>query len=309
MSDTGAAGDQVAESDVEVEGGRILHVYDTGPVEGAPGAPATAAPAAAASAATALVWQTGSPQTGALLAPVLAACRARGLRLVSYARPGYGTVDGRSSTRQPGRRVADAAGDVAAVADSLGLGRFVAMGASGGGPHTLAAAALLGDRVIAAATLAGVAPFSDDVPFAGSDGWFAGMQAPAGLRAAREGREARERFAEVDDFDPESFVAADYAALEAEWSVLGDDSQAAARAGSEGLVDDDLAFASDWGLDLRAVERPVLVVQGGLDRVIPPSHGRRLLDECGTELWFRPGDGHVSVLRAVPLALDWLLGH
>lgn len=283
----------ITEHDVSVDG-RILHVHDSGPVEGPQDRGA-------------LVWQTGSPQTGALLAPLLQATSRRGMRLVSYARPGYP-----GSTRQPGRRVADAAADVDAIADAIGLGRFAAMGASGGGPHSLAAAALLDGRVTAAVTLAGIAPLVVSDPDASraplsEDDWFSGMRAPGGLRAAAAGLGVRELFAETDDFDPESFVAADYATLDGDWSVLGDDSQRAGAEGPFGLVDDDVAFATDWGVDLGAVAVPVLVVQGGLDRVVPEAHGRWLLDACGSELWLRPGAGHVSILEAVPVALDWLL--
>ena len=51
---------------------------------------------------------------------------------------------------------------------------------------------------------------------------------------------------------------------------------------------------------------PVLVVQGGLDRVIPPAHGDALLRALpNAELWLRTRDGHVSVLHACPVAMDW----
>ena len=62
-----------------------------------------------------MVWHHGTPQTGALLAPLLAAATRRGIRLLSYARPSYG-----GSTAQPGRDVASAAADVAQLADALG---------------------------------------------------------------------------------------------------------------------------------------------------------------------------------------------
>jgi pimeloyl-ACP methyl ester carboxylesterase len=53
---------------------------------------------------------------------------------------------------------------------------------------------------------------------------------------------------------------------------------------------------------------PVLLVQGGEDRVIPPSHAEFLHETiAGSELWRGPGDGHVSVLAACPAAMDWLL--
>ena len=96
--------------------------------------------------------------------------------MVSYARPSYG-----DSTPNPGRDVVSAARDVEQVADAFGLERFAVMGASGGGPHALACAALLADRVSAAATLAGLAPYT------GEFDWFEGMGAPEGAACGSRG--------------------------------------------------------------------------------------------------------------------------
>ena len=96
-----------------------------------------------------MFFHTGTPSAGIMFEPMVAAGAARGLRHVAYSRPGYARSD-----RRPGRTVADCAADVAAIADQLGIGRFYTVGWSGGGPHALACAALLSDRVIAAATLA-----------------------------------------------------------------------------------------------------------------------------------------------------------
>ena len=245
-----------------------------------------------------LVWHTGSPQTGALLPPLLTAAGERRIRVVSYGRPSYG-----GSTPNPGRDVASAATDVGAIADALGVDRFATMGASGGGPHALACAALLGDRVTGAVTIAGVAPYTQEFD------WFAEMRSPGGLRSALEGgRAGRAAFAETDEFDPEQFVEPDRAALDGAWSPLGEDSQRASQDGPDGLIDDDCAFVIPWGFDLEAIRVPVLVLQGGRDRVIPQAHGEHLARHIpGAELQLRPGDGHVSVLLAVPAALDWLL--
>ncbi|WP_353808913.1 alpha/beta fold hydrolase [Agromyces sp. SYSU T00194] len=268
--------------DVHVPGGRVLRAYDSAP--DVPGG-------------TVLAWHHGSPQTGAPLEPVLAAAGARGIRVISYARPSYG-----GSTANPGRDVASAADDLAAVAGALGVSALVSMGASGGGPHALAGAALLPDLVRGVATLAGIAPRTDAFD------WTAGMAAPGGLLAAAEGRAARAAFAEVDEFDPSQFVAADYAALEGAWAALGADVGRSDAFGPDGLIDDDVAFTMPWGFDPADIAAPVLVVQGGLDRVVPLGHGEYLAATIpGAELVLRPDDGHVSVLDAVPDAMDWLL--
>jgi pimeloyl-ACP methyl ester carboxylesterase len=261
--------------------GNSLRVEDSGPGDG-----------------PVLVWHNGSPHTGALLAPVVAAAAERGMRVVTYARPSYG-----GSTPRPGRTVANAARDVAALADALGLGSFHVAGASGGGPHALACAALLPDRVRAVATFASPAPYTDAFD------WFAGMQAPDALRAALEGgRAGRARFAETDAFDEAQFVVADWAALAGAWAAVGSDAGAADEAGPDGLVDDDVAFTRPWGFELDAVRAPVLVVQGADDRVIPPSHGEALARALPrAELRLLEGEGHVSVLHHLPAALDWLL--
>jgi pimeloyl-ACP methyl ester carboxylesterase len=245
----------------------------------------------------ALVWHHGSPQTGALLDPLVAAASARGMRLISYGRPSYG-----GSSPSPGRDVASAAHDCAAVADVLGVGSFAVMGASGGGPHALACAAILGARVTGVVCLASLAPRVEDFD------WFAGMSAPGGLRAAVSGREARAQFAETEEFDPNSFTAADRAALEGPWQPLGVDAGRAGSEGLDGLIDDDVAFAAPWGFELDAIRPPVLVVHGGEDRVVPPAHADRLVRHVPhSELWLRPRDGHVSVLNACPVAMNWLL--
>src|SRR4051794_9200169 len=90
-----------------------------------------------------------------------------GIRLVTFDRPGYGRSD-----RRIGRAVADVADDVRHIADFLQLREFAVLGRSGGGPHALACAALLPDRVSRVAALVGLAPTQAE----GLD-WFEGMTA------------------------------------------------------------------------------------------------------------------------------------
>ena len=282
----------VTESDVDLGDGHVLHVYDTG----GPGTPDVEA--------LVVVWHHGTPNIGAPPQPLFAAAARLGIRWVSYDRPGYG-----GSTARPGRDVASAARDVAAVVDHLGVGSFAVMGHSGGGTHALAPAALLGDRVLGVVTVSGVAPFGAP----GLD-FFAGM-APGGeasLRAAAAGREAKEAHeaaaAQVPDGEVDfGFVEADEEAFSGPWGWFGSVVGPALAAGRAALIDDDLAYVSDWGFDPRDVAAPALVVHGGADRIVPVSHGEWLASAIpDADLWLQPLDGHISVLSTAEDALTWL---
>lgn len=269
--------------DVRLDDGRVLRVHDSA-AQGARGD-------------FTIIWHHGTPQTGALLAPLLQLATERGMRVISYGRPGYG-----GSTPLDDRTVATAADDVRHLADARGVERFAVMGASGGGPHALACAALLPERVTGVACFASPAPY----PAAGID-WFAGMLEDGALRSALNGRSARERFEETATFNPEIFNGRDHAALDGSWAAMGEDAGRANAEGPGGGIADDLAFVAPWGFAVEQIAAPVLIVHGGDDRVIPLSHGEWLLRHLpNAELWLRPRDGHIAILEACGLAMDWL---
>jgi pimeloyl-ACP methyl ester carboxylesterase len=275
----------LTERDVQLEDGRTLHAYDTS--------------AGRSDDRLAVIWHHGTPNIGAPPEPLFPDAERLGLRWVSYDRPGYG-----GSTPNPGRDVASAAADVAAVADVLGIDRFAVMGHSGGGPHALACAALLPDRVVAVVSVAALAPYDAE----GLD-FFAGM-ADAGiasLAAAGEGREARERYEESGAEDDVGFTPADEAALSGEWSWFLDVVRPALAGGPSGMIDDDLAYVGPWGFDPNQVVAPVLLLHGGSDRVVPSTHGRWLAGRIpSAELRIFPEDGHITVLSSGVAALAWL---
>jgi pimeloyl-ACP methyl ester carboxylesterase len=76
---------------------------------------------------------------------------ARGIRVVSPDRPGYG-----GSSPQPARAMSDWASDVGVPADHLEIDRFAVFGLSSGGPYAVAIAALLGHRINGCGVIAGV---------------------------------------------------------------------------------------------------------------------------------------------------------
>ncbi|MCW2984048.1 MAG: alpha/beta hydrolase fold protein, partial [Conexibacter sp.] len=167
--------------------------------------------------------------------------------------------------------------------------------------------ALLGDRVAGVVSAAGLAPFDAE----GLD-WFAGMAASgvASLRAAAEGRAAKEAYEASDaEYDPE-LTPADLAALDGDWGWLGDVVGPAVADGPAALIDDDLAYVTPWGFDPAAVTAPTLLLHGDRDRIVPPAHSAWLARHiAGAELRLAPEDGHLSILRSAPSALEWLRAH
>lgn len=286
----------ITETNVRLADGRTLHVYDTRERGGGgPGTP---------DAPVAVFWHHGSPNIGSPPLPLIAAAAANGLRWVSYDRPGYG-----GSSPHDGRTVASAATDVASIADALAIGRFAVFGHSGGGPHALACAALLPERVIAAVSVSAPAPFSAD----GLD-WFAGWSPgiAAEHRAATRGRAAIEaHWAEAEPEDMSAFFTeADMAALGDTWSWLAGVADQGMQHGKEGFLEDTLAGVQSWGFRPDAVSVPVLIMHGVNDKMVPYTHGEWLASRCpAVELRLVPEAGHITVLDSAPEALAWLATH
>lgn len=275
----------LTEADLELSDGRTLHTYDTGAIGGEDG--------------LVVFWHHGTPILGAPPEPLFPTSARLGVRWLSYDRPGYG-----GSTPDPDRTVDSAAGYAARIADELGIGQFAVMGHSGGAPHALACAALLPDRVLGAVSIAGLAPYDAE----GLD-WYEGIGTSGAdaLRAAAEGRAAKEQFeAAGADYDPE-FTTADLALLAGDWAWLDNQGKAGMAGGPGGLIDDDLAYVAPWGFDPAAVVAPLLLLHGGRDRVVPVSHSEWLERHCrSAQLRFSPDDGHVSILSSAADSLEWL---
>jgi pimeloyl-ACP methyl ester carboxylesterase len=251
---------------------------------------------------TPLIFHIGTPSAAVPMGAFERAASARGLRLVTMSRPGYG-----SSTRLPGRRVVDVVADTNAVLDAIGAETCLVAGWSGGGPHALACAARL-DRATALLVMAGVAPFDAD----GLD-WMAG----AGqdnideYGAATEGEQELRAYLdaarlELKDVTADQIVGSMASLLpevdrRALTDEFGDDLAAgfreAVRVGVDGWLDDDLAFISPWGFDLSEISVPTMIWQGSEDLMVPFAHGKWLASRIsGASTHLEQGEGHVSVV-------------
>jgi len=282
---------------VQLPDGRRLDVRVSGPGDGLP-----------------LVFHHGTPGAATPIRELERAVHARGLRLVTTSRPGYG-----GSTRQPGRIVADVAADTAAVLAAIGAERCLIAGWSGGGPHALACGARLG-AAAAVLVIAGVAPY----PAAGLD-WMAGMgeenvvEFSTALRGEAELRPYLLREAEpLKEITAAQIIASldtllpdvDRAVLTGEF---GDDMAAgfreAVRTGVDGWLDDDLAFTRGWGFGLEEISVPTLIWQGSADLMVPFAHGQWLAAQLpGASVHLEEGEGHLSVgIGALDRMLDELV--
>jgi pimeloyl-ACP methyl ester carboxylesterase len=256
-------------------GGRQLRVLEDGDPDGAM-----------------VLLHHGTPGAGRIHPPWAEDAAARGLRLVTYDRPGYG-----DSARDPGRTIASAAADAAAIADALGAERFATWGTSGGGPHALACAALLGDRVVAAATLASPAPRIDGVDFLGG----MGEDNVREFEAAFAGETAlREQLANAEVVELDSlFSPVDMAAMNGPvGAFLISTIEAGTKPGLDGWVDDDLAFVGPWGFDPGDITVPVQLWQGRQDWMVPYAHGVWLAGRIArVDVRMSPDEGHITLLE------------
>lgn len=238
-----------------------------------------------------------------------------GIRLITYDRPGYSGSD-----RNRGRSVADAADDVAAIADALGIDRFSVVGRSGGGPHALACAALLGRRVICAAALGSLAP-SDA---AGLE-WSLGM-ADSNVRAYRYAEKdlaalmttLNEQASQVRSnsqsllrtLGPE-LVSDDKEIIGnvALRRIIAENHAKALSETADGWIDDVIALGHPWGFNPSTITVPVKLWSGSDDVFSPATHTYWLAKEILTsELDVETGAAHFGAVEILPEILAWVAG-
>lgn len=233
---------------------------------------------------------------------------AAGVRLIAPDRPGIG-----DSTRKRHHTVGDCGHDVGALADHLGLDRFAVVGWSAGGPHALACAAVLGDRVQAVATIGSMAPVRDAtdvkelglrldrlfIPLCRRAPWLASLL----FRASAHQKPEKAKHHLI-----KALSAADEHVLDPLPSTrISDPYRAALAHGPHGLVDDYRAIGTDWGFDPEVIRAPVRLWQGQADHAVPVSVAQRLARIVpGAQLELVPDAGHFLVLEHGPRIFEQL---
>ncbi|MFI1866018.1 alpha/beta fold hydrolase [Streptomyces jumonjinensis] len=256
-----------------------------------------------------------------------------GVRLIAYDRPGYGDSD-----RHAGRGIADAVGDVRAIADTMGLARYSVVGRSGGGPHALACAALDPGRVASVAAVVTIAP-----PDAEDLNWLTGMAESNVMTYTMMARHSPDltqvgallaRNADAIRKDPSSLLNSlttempdvDRRVVEDAGirdllmlnylSAVGESGEAKTAGPDEpdgpaapmGWVDDLVSFRKPWGFAPQSIEGvPVLLWHGEHDVFAPVSHFHWLAERIpGARAVLQPSAAHFAALPALPPILAWV---
>ena len=263
--------------------GRSLAYTDIGDPSGAP-----------------LMFFHGAPISRLHLAYLEQVFRAQRIRVLSPERPGYGR-----SSPLPGRTLADWPGDVEALADALGIDRFMVAGHSSGGPYAVASAAMLPERVAALIVLAGVT----DMGWSGAWAGFSAMESR--IMRCKDERAAMawcvetlgddgSRFGSVSDFEFAEPDAALFAEPDA-GPAIGRAVEEAFRQGIVGYAQDAFVQGRPWNFDPGRITSPARILHGALDHAVPLAHSRHTADIIrGALLQVMPGHGHMTTLAELP---------
>jgi pimeloyl-ACP methyl ester carboxylesterase len=251
----------------------------------------------------------GTPGSRFMFALTDQAARVRGLRIIAPERPGYGLSDDCRAAS-----LTQLAADAEALADALGLDRFAVLGVSGGGPHALAAASAMPDRVALLALVSPVGPIAD---------------CHARIRMTRLHRLIFTRMGRSDPacaaffwsvrtlvrYAPEvayralmqRVVASDRELLQR--TTVKANLQIALREGLRpgiaGARQDLRLFCAPWGLALEEIDVPAVVWQGSDDAIVPPAAAYLLaetLPNCRLDVI--QGGGHYWVFGQFERVLD-----
>jgi len=285
------------EGSVAVRGDRRLSFAEFGTPRGAP-----------------VFWLHGTPG-GRRQIPVEARIFAEehDVRIIGVDRPGIGT-----STPHLYENVLDWTGDLAVLADNLGVDTFRVIGLSGGGPYALAAGAALPERVHGAGVLGGVAPTKGPDAIRGGLVELAPYAAP--IVAATRIPLSYALALGIRLVKPLASLAIDgYAAMQprGDKELLGrpefkamflDDLINGARFQVGAPLADLILFTRPWGFDAADVSVPVRWWHGDADHIIPHAHGVHMVERLPDALFATiDGESHLGGMGVATEVLQTLM--
>jgi pimeloyl-ACP methyl ester carboxylesterase len=236
------------------------------------------------------------------------AALADSVRLIAIDRPGYG-----HSSYRPRRKLGDFPTDVAELADHLQVDRFAVIGHSAGGPHALACARFLPNRVSACGVVGSIAPSQQNDmtegmmltnriqaaiyqnlppaldPLVAVLGWLVLPLIVLPMRSGQRHPETNlDRFNRMlPDCDVEVISRPEIRA-----QLLAEAKEFTPATARTSIQDMALCFR-EWGFRAEGIDQPVHIWQGDLDRNVPLAHGQYLAEIIpNSTLHECRGEGH-----------------
>lgn len=224
------------------------------------------------------------------------------VRLITPDRPGFGL-----STFQPKRQLLDWPDDILELADFLAIDTFSIFGLSGGGPHVLATAHKIPERINKAAIISGTAP--PEMP-----DLYQGMWPPVRLiflTAKRLPKINRFLLKQMSKFysDKEQMLKRmkqampkpDVALIDNRPDIMEIFSSSAKEAHRNGVQGDALEwqlYVNPWGFNLEDIELEIALWNGLVDQQVPIGMGRYLENQLPNALLTEVEDGgHFSSIN------------
>jgi pimeloyl-ACP methyl ester carboxylesterase len=258
----------------------------------------------------------GTPGSRFMFGLADASARERGLRIIAPDRPGYGHSDYRRN-----QSLMRSAEDFVALAEALEVEQAAVIGVSGGGPHAIAAAAAMPDRVGLLALVSPVGPVAEcrkqirmspmhRLIFTGIGrspqacaSFFWSLRGVVKWAPGVAYRVLQKRVTPADR------LVLDH--LEVKANLRAAISEGL-RPGIKGALQDVRLFCSPWGLSLSDIDVPAVVWQGSDDTIVPPSAAYHLasqLPNCRLDVIQQAGHywgfaNFARVLDAVGAALS-----
>jgi len=227
---------------------------------------------------------------------------ALGIRYISTDRPGHGN----SSLKQD-RELLDWPNDVAAIADDLGIDKFHVLGWSAGGPHALACAYKIPERVISGAIVSGLAPANRPNPYAGYKGFLRalmilGRRFPSLVYIFRRiaAKQINNPSGEIEDKFVKSLPKMDQIPFENQQvkAMLIADIKEGYKQGGDGPARDDIIINTPWKFEMMNIQTRFDIWQGDIDENVPVNQGKYQAELLpNNSFYLMENKGHMFLLE------------